>query len=280
MGIYWFIIFLGVIQGLTEFLPISSSGHLALIQNLDFFREYSKEVERFFSLLQFNIFLHFGTLMAVFIYWRKDIINLIRHFFQSLFKKDYENISFKESIGVIIGTIPVLLVPLYKDFVENSASSLYFISAFFIFNGFLLSITDLAIVKKNTQRNTKDLSKLKFYEYLIIGFFQIMAVFPGISRSGSTISAGLILKMKGEDAVRYSFLLSIPVLVAANLLELKDLSQIDNIRMDYLLTGLLASFLAGLFSIRILVWLGKKLIIYPFGLYTLLLGVWILAVYL
>lgn len=280
MSIYWFILLLGILQGMTEFLPISSSGHLSFIQNLDFFQSYSRELEKSFSLLQFNVFLHFGTLLAVLIYWRKDIYNLIVQFFISIHKKNYTNISFKESIAVVIGTLPVLAVPFYKDFVEKSASSLVYIAAFFIINGIILTFTDLIIVRKNIDRNNRTLSEMKFYEYIIIGLFQIMAVFPGISRSGSTISAGLILKMKGEDSVRYSFLLSIPVLIAANLLELKNMVYLKNIHYDFLLLGLISAFLSGMLSIKILVWLSKKLIISPFGFYTLLLGIWIITVYL
>ncbi len=279
MGIYWFIIFLGIVQGLTEFLPISSSGHLAFFQNLEFFKTQTAELEKHFTLLQFNVFLHFGTLIAVLVYWRKDILDLILGFFSSLKRKDYTEKRFKISMSVFWGTLPVLAVPFYKDFVEQSANSLYFIAFFFIVNGIFLSVTDLIIVKKNSERNSRNIEDLKIPSLLIIGLFQIIAVFPGISRSGSTIASGLIMKMKGEEAIRYSFFLSIPVLIAANLLELSHLSTMK-VQLDYLILGMGSAFLAGMFSIRVLLWMGKKMIIYPFGFYTLLLGLWILIVYL
>ncbi len=279
MGIYWFIIFLGIIQGLTEFLPISSSGHLAFFQNLEFFKTQTMELEKNFTLLQFNIFLHFGTLIAVLVYWRKDILELILGFFSSLKQKDFGEKRFKISMSVFWGTLPVLAVPFYKDFVEQSANSLYFIAFFFIVNGIFLSVTDLIIVKKNSERNSQNIEDMKIPSLLIIGLFQIFAVFPGISRSGSTIASGLIMKLKGEEAIRYSFFLSIPVLIAANLLEMSHLSAMK-VQWDYLIIGMGSSFLAGMFSIRVLLWMGKKMIIYPFGFYTLLLGLWILFVYL
>jgi undecaprenyl-diphosphatase len=125
---------------------------------------------------------------------------------------------------------------------------------------------------------------MKPLDAISIGLFQLLSVFPGISRSGSTITAGLLRGMTGPESVRYSFLLSIPVLIAAVLVESLDLSKSKpmsshSIKWDWIITGLTASFVAGILSLKVLVWLGKKVLFYPFGIYTIVLSVILMFFY-
>ncbi|MES0489918.1 MAG: undecaprenyl-diphosphate phosphatase [Leptospirales bacterium] len=279
MEILLFIIFLGLTQGFTEFLPISSSGHLALFENLPIFQNMKTILEQQYSLLAFNVILHLGTIMAVIFYWRKDLIQIIRDFFGDLFHKRYgKGMSITMKIGLT--TIPVLCVPFFKHFIDETIHSLSWISLFFILNGFLLFAGHL-IRKKNKNKPTKDMNEITYWNALVIGIFQVLAVFPGISRSGSTITAAMFQNVNGESSVKYSFLISIPVLMGAALFEINNIgfSAVfsPDARLDWILIGLFFSFVAGLISLKILVWLGRKVLFYPFGIYTIFLGITVYA---
>ncbi|MDH5719411.1 MAG: undecaprenyl-diphosphate phosphatase [Spirochaetia bacterium] len=274
---FLFVIFLGILQGITEFLPISSSGHLAFTQNIPMFSEFSDKLKEQTSLLGFNVILHLGTIAAVIYFWRKDIFNIIQSFFQNLKEKNYSGNGIKLVVLIIFATIPVFSVPFYKDFVEETSESLQLVSLFFILNGIFLIISDVFIIQKKRHHiRLKSLLEYKPLAAFIVGIFQCFAVLPGISRSGSTISAGLFTKLSGEESVRFSFLISIPVLTGAAFLEGKTAflnSSGVALRFDWALIGMLSSFIAGFFSLKLLVWLGRKLLFYPFGIYTLLLGI-------
>ncbi|MDH5717349.1 MAG: undecaprenyl-diphosphate phosphatase [Spirochaetia bacterium] len=280
MEVILFIIFLGFLQGLTEFLPISSSGHLALMENIPFFHEFSHKIQTSFSLLAFNVILHIGTIVAVIYFWRKDILSLIKKSFQNLKEKNYKGEGIRILILIFLATLPVLSVPFYKDFVSATSESLILVSVFFIINGLFLIISDIFVIrKKKHHEHLKNLSEYQNKNAFIVGIFQCFAVLPGISRSGSTISAGLFTGLSGEESVRFSFLISIPVLTGAALLEGKEAfidTQITNFRYDWAAIGIISSFLAGILSLKLLVWLGRKLIFYPFGIYTLILGIIVL----
>ena len=279
MEILLFIIFLGLTQGFTEFLPISSSGHLALFENLPVFQNMIPILEAQYSLLAFNVILHMGTISAVIYYWRKDLIQIITDFFSDLRNRRYgEGMSITMKIGLT--TLPVLCVPFFKDFIDDTIHSISWISLFFILNGFLLIFSHwIRIWKKD--RPTKDMNGITYMNALVIGIFQVFAVFPGISRSGSTITAAILQNVNGESSVKYSFLISIPVLIGAALFEIKAIGFAEvfspDARLDWILIGLISSFIAGLISLKVLVWLGRKVMFYPFGIYTLVLGVTVYA---
>lgn len=182
-------ILLAVIQAATEFLPVSSSGHLALISNI------ISEPDIFFFTT-----LHLASLMAVVIFTRKEIIGLLG------FKKEYR----KLWIYLAVASAPAALFGiLFKETVEKAFSSFLFISGAFIFTGIILFLTKFA----------KARSGLSARSAFIIGLFQALALFPGVSRSGMTISSALFLGIEGEKAVKFSFLLFIPVSLGAFLLE-------------------------------------------------------------
>ena len=281
MSDYLFVILLGLIQGFTEFLPISSSGHLALLENISYFHVMTSEIEKEFSLLTFNVILHIGTIMAVLIFWRKEIISIATGFFRSLATGDFNGEGFITGKTIIIATLPIIVVPFVKSYVEHATETLGWIALFFIYNGFLLIISDFLFHRKK-ESPEKEITKLTIKDALIIGFFQLSAIFPGISRSGSTITAGLLRGMRGPEAVKFSFIMSIPVLIAAaglELLELKSTGLSGHIRWDWIIAGLTSSFLAGILSLKALVWLGKKVLFYPFGIYTMILGIVITIFY-
>lgn len=268
-------ILLGIVQGLTEFLPVSSSGHLALLENIPYFQKYTASLEKHISLLGFNVILHLGTLLAVLYFYRKDIFSITKAFFTGLKnivqKKENTHKEFNVALLIIVATLPVLIVPFIKDFVDSSVHNLSIIGIAFIINGIILMVSELLLRKKKTI--AIDSSDLVWYKALLIGIMQVFAVFPGISRSGSTISGGLMNGLKAPEAVRFSFLMSIPVLTAAVLLEGKEaLEKGGSIDISLFGIGMFFSFLTGMLSLSLLVYLSKKLILYPFGIYTLVLG--------
>ncbi len=245
-------IILGILQGLTEFLPISSSGHLTLTQHL-------------FGLgdtpLVFDIFLHFASLLAVLIFFRRKVLSLIR----SLYSRNMRNERF-EILFIFISTlITAALLPLTKPVVLLIKGSPAYLIFTFLFTALILIIADI-LLKKNPSRNSITLK-----DSIITGLFQGLAVFPGISRSGSTIFAGLTTGLRGEKAVEYSFLLAIPAILGAVVLEGKNL---ENISIDpvVLISGCIASFIVSLISLRLLVFLIKKTMLKPFSFYLFIVA--------
>jgi undecaprenyl-diphosphatase len=185
-------IILAIVQGITEFLPLSSSGHLALIQNLVSYSD-----------IAFDVLLHLGSLVAVVYFSRREIFELL-HFR----KKDLKMILF-----LFIATIPAALVGyFFSSYIAIAFSSLLFIGLGFLFNGFILFFTKYASEDKS----------LNFWRALVIGLWQAIAILPGVSRSGMTISSAKFFGIDEEKAMRFSFLLFIPVVLGATLLELKE----------------------------------------------------------
>ncbi len=200
---FWHAIVLGIVQGLTEFLPISSSGHLVVVQSL---LRVAEEM-----VISFDIVIHFGTLLAVVAYFREDLLRLIRGLFAG------EKQSFQLTLYLIIGTIPAVLFGAgAKGFLEKLFGSASATGWQLIMNGGLLLVADRLTGKRALdQINTGDA--------WWIGIGQAIAIIPGISRSGATIAAGLWRKLSRQASARFSFLLSIPVIFGAGLLELPNL---------------------------------------------------------
>ena len=273
----FFIIFLGTLQGATEFLPISSSGHLAFFQNLPFFQQYSSVLAKEMPLLAFNIILHLGTLLAVIVYWHRSLLDIIVEIWRDLKGKNFTGPGFKKLLVLFLALLPAATVPFYKDHVEAVSGSLTALAVLFIINGCFLILTDfIALRKKAITQTEDDYTNLAWYKAVLIGIGQIIAVFPGISRSGSTISTGLLLGVKTDEAVRFSFLISIPIMIAAALLEAREVAEQGfslGGATEYIVVGLISAFISGLLSLKLLVWLAQKLVFYPFGIYTILLGV-------
>lgn len=259
---------LGIVQGLTEFLPVSSSAHLVFMHSLT-------GVE---PSLAYDTLLHIGTLVAVVAYFWKDIIQMLKSFFSSLvdipkgqFLQGIKDDQFKKLAWfIIIGTIPAGLAGiLLKDFFESLFSNVIAVGFFLIITGFLLWGSEM-VSRKIVDK--KSLKKMNIKEALIMGTAQAAAIAPGISRSGSTISAGLFLGLERELAARFSFLLSIPAILGAALVQTKDITSILDISTVSALAGFLAAIITGYLAIKLMLKLVKERDLLIFAYYCWIVG--------
>ncbi|UJF19115.1 undecaprenyl-diphosphate phosphatase [Vibrio sp. SS-MA-C1-2] len=260
---YFEAFFLALIQGLTEFLPISSSAHLILPSEVLGWADQG---------LSFDVAVHVGTLAAVVIYFRKEVITLLSAWFGSLFKKQHSRDS-KLAWMIIIATIPACLLGLFlKDFIELYLRSAYVIATTTIVFGVLLWQVD----KHSTQVN--DEYHVGWKEALYIGIAQAIALIPGTSRSGITITAALKMGLTREAAARFSFLMSIPIILAAGgYLGLKLAVSDVAIEWSGLALGIVVSFLSAYACIHLFLKFVTKVGMYPFVIYRLILGIGLFA---
>jgi undecaprenyl-diphosphatase len=237
-------IFLGVVQGLTEFLPVSSSGHLVLLQKI-------------FGLTEppifFDTLVHLGTLGAVVVFFRRELGRVLR------VERVLRNIA--------VGTVPAVVVGLVVQqfLLEKIFGSLLLVGLGFLVTGALL------FWSKKLDQGIKGLKGLKDADALKIGLFQAAALLPGISRSGSTIVGGLSQKLDREEAFKFSFYLSIPAIIGANLLQLRNLQSFE--LLPQCLLGLLTAFVVGYFSLKILQKILRSQKLYYFSFYCFSIGV-------
>lgn len=263
-------IIIGLVQGLTEFLPISSSGHLVLMPQL-----LGAE-----SSLVFDTILHVGTLLAIFICFWEDIVKIVKAFFDSLSdipkgrlvpeirKNDYKKLAWL----LIIGNVPAGIVGiLLKDYIEVAFSSVLMVGIFLLVTGGLLYFSEW-IAAQVEERWRRGIDKLTLIDSLIIGVAQAFAILPGISRSGSTIATGLFLGLKRDLVAEYSFLLSIPAVAGAALLQVKDISTID-MSAGALLGGFLAAAVSGYFAIKVVMNLIQNKSLKIFAYYCWVIGI-------
>jgi undecaprenyl-diphosphatase len=268
MGIFQSII-LGIIQGLTEFLPISSTAHLRIVPAL---LGWSDPGAAFTAVIQF------GTLVAVFIYFRKDIFSITGAVIKSI---QTRNISYNRDavLGWMIafGTIPIVFFGLlFKKNIETNLRSLYVISASMIILALVLMIAE-AIVKKRTALNIKQksLDDISWRDAILIGFAQAVALIPGSSRSGTTITGGLFIGLNRETSARFSFLLSLPSIFAAGVLELvkeRELLLSSDIGFINLAVATIVSGIVGYASIAFLLNYLKNHSTYIFIVYRIIVG--------
>ncbi|MDD2619092.1 MAG: undecaprenyl-diphosphatase UppP [Syntrophomonadaceae bacterium] len=215
---------LGAVQGLAEFLPVSSSGHLVIFQHIFGIEE---------GPITFDVLVHMGTLIAVFIAFRDDILNILKHPFDRL------------TWLIIVGCIPAgiagyLLAPVF----EKAFESLLVVGIGLIITGLLLKVSEYLA---NQHFGLKTEEETTYKDVIFIGIMQAIAIIPGISRSGSTIAAGLVSGLDREFAARYSFLLSIPVILGAGVLQLKDLF-VSGIPSENILPYIIGPVTAALFG--------------------------------
>ena len=270
----WDALIQGVVQGLTEFLPVSSSGHLSLVQ---YFTGNSGETGAFFSIL-----LHLGTLIAVFIAFRKTIWELIVEAFSMLADIFRRRFSFKSMNGkrrmiwmFVLSEIPLLFFLLVKDYISMvSADNSILIEGFcFTVTGVLLLLAD----KLGSGKTNMDTMSPK--DALAMGFAQSIATLPGISRSGSTVAAGLLMGLDRGYAVTFSFIMGVPAVLGANLLELMDvLGEPFPVEPAVALIGVAAAVIFGLLAIKMVQWLIHTDKYKWFGYYTLALGALVILI--
>jgi undecaprenyl-diphosphatase len=244
---------LGMIQGLTEFLPISSTGHLYLGRKLFGLQEAG---------LLLDTMLHIGTLLAVFIFYKQEFIKIIKNPFSKL------------TFLLIVGTIPAIVVGLlFKDYFEEISKTGVTIGWEFLITGIFLWFAD------SIKNGSKKMDDISYKDALIIGTFQAAAIFPAISRSGMTIVAALWRKLDRETAAYFSFLLSTPAIAGAVVLQSLDLFQGggEEITLSALLVGIFSSAIFGYFAVRWMIGFLKKHSLKPFAIYVWVLGFVILG---
>ncbi|MBD3380576.1 MAG: hypothetical protein GF404_00125 [candidate division Zixibacteria bacterium] len=254
-------VILGLIQGLTEFLPVSSSGHLVLGKLL-----FGVKVDN----IIFEVFVHFATFLAVVAFFFREIVILIKAPLRYVFVNDRsrETVNFsKYVLFIAVGTIPAVIVGLYfKEDIEQAFSSARLVGMTLLVTTALLFLT--ALVKPKREG-------LRFLDGILIGLAQALAILPGISRSGATISTAMYLGVDKSTAFKFSFLLSLPAIFGAFILQLKDALEIGlpKDQIYIYLAGMLCAFISGYVCLVIL----RKIVIAGkfawFGVYTLIIGV-------
>ncbi|MBE7004892.1 MAG: undecaprenyl-diphosphate phosphatase [Ruminococcaceae bacterium] len=247
-------ILLGLIQGITEFLPVSSSGHLAIAEHLLGIQGAS-EIPAFFDVL-----LHLGTLCAVFVAYWHEICDIVLEFFRGV--GDLARGTTPKRVPparrmvllIIVGTLPLFLVLPFKDKVESLSKNMIFIGCALLFTGMMLWLCDRMGKGRKSETNTR------LGDSLIVGAAQALATCPGISRSGMTITAGCFMGFERSFAVRYSFLLSIPAILGANILALHDALKAGVVWADVpaYLVGVLVAAATGYACINLLRYIAGK----------------------
>lgn len=251
-------VLMGILQGVAEFLPISSSGHLALFQHFFGVENYEE------TQMLFTVLLHLGTLISVFVYYWHDILDMIREFFLllgSLFSRkgthEIRNTppARRMVLLIIVATLPLFGILPVKDYIESAMNNVTFVSVALIATGFILFFSDRMARGRKTARTAT------MTDALLVGCAQAFGTLPGISRSGSTISAGLLRGYDRNFAVRFSFLMSLPAVLGANILTLKDVIEeggIDTTLLPVYLVGMVVAAVVGYFAIRLVNLLADK----------------------
>lgn len=266
-------IILGIVQGLTEFLPISSTGHLTLagkFMNL-ISENHPEQWTAFIAVIQL------GTMLAVLVYFWKDLINIIKDFVHDNIVKPvkYSEQMINSKLGwlIIIGTIPVVIIGLaFKDAIEGALTkNLYVIAASLIVLALILALAEKIAKFK------KDIGNITVLDSIIIGIAQAISLIPGSSRSGTTITAGLFIGLKREGAARFSFLLSVPAVLASGVLQLYEaLKFIDQTMAVNIIVATVVSGISGYLAIDFLLKYLKKNTTFLFIFYRIALGIFIL----
>jgi undecaprenyl-diphosphatase len=244
-------VFLAIVQGLTEFLPISSSGHLVIFQKLFGFEKPP---------VVFDILVHVGTLGAVFIFFRREILALVT-------KKGCKLLSL-----LVIGTLPAAVIGFLLEGKTDWFFNLWSLVGF----AFLLTTLILFSTQLVKEKNKK-IKDLKLLDVLIIGVFQALAILPGVSRSGSTISAGVWQGLEKEEAFNFSFYLAIPAILGALILKFDELLRFNPTEFFQGLVGMIVAGIVGYFSLKTLKDLIRKGKVYLFGFYCLVIGLLVLS---
>jgi len=243
---FWQALVLGLIQGITEWLPISSSGHLILFEKL-------------YGITQpiaLNVVLHLASLIVVLIVFRKDILKLIMGFLNG------EKYFVQYFIWLVIASIPVAIIGLFfRSYIEQAFHNFWTMGISFLFTGLLL------LFSKYPAKKTKSLS---LSSTLLMGVGQAIAILPGVSRSGTTISAGLLNGRKQEEVVRFSFFLFIPAILGASILEISSIRTLTNI--PAVIFAVIVTIITGLLTMRFLFRIIKSKKFYYFGWYCLIMG--------
>ena len=267
------LLILSVVQGIAEFLPISSSGHLVVFKEIAWIRNSINGVGDNLN-MTIDVALHVATLVAVLIYLRKDIATILSGFFKAIIRKDWQRREFKISTYIVVASIPVAIVGFtMKDYLENltanPSKAALFVFILLIFNGIMLIST------KKIPQKSRTMEEMGFRRSFIVGIFQSFAILPGISRSGSTIAGGLLSGLEPLEATRFSILIALPAVAGAGLLKGMDLAG-KGVPTEFLFQLLIAmafTVVVALFALKILFSMMKTVKLDIFGYYTIALGV-------
>ncbi|OGC91902.1 MAG: undecaprenyl-diphosphatase UppP [candidate division Zixibacteria bacterium RBG_16_48_11] len=256
---------LGLVQGATEFIPVSSSAHLVLVPYLF---DWKLDPQIAFA---YDVLVHWGTLVAVVFYFRKDLWAYLSSATKGIFSgRPLYNLESKLAWLLVAGTIPAAIIGyLFADFFEQMFSRPLPASLFLFGTALLLTWSE------RQAKTGRPLESLDFWDALVIGSAQAVAIFPGISRSGATISAGLFRGIDKVAAARFSFLLSVPIIFGAGLLPLKDLLQMKQFsaNLPLLLTGFLSALVSGYLCIDFLLKFLQRRKLYVFAGYCVIFAV-------
>jgi len=262
-------IILGIIQGASEFLPISSSGHLVLAPYLFGWDINAQEA------FVFDVLVQVATLSAVIIYYWKDLVSIFKAFTQGIIKKKpFDDFNSRLGWFLILATIPAgAAALLFKETFEKAFSDPKAAAIFLLVTSLLL------IIGESFGKRIRKLESLTWLDALVLGIFQTLALFPGISRSGSTITGGLLRKFDRSTSARFSFLMAVPVMSAAGLLALLDLFQNPALltNIPIYIAGCITSAIVGYFAIRWFIGFLSRQSLYFFALYCAILGLGFLA---
>lgn len=253
-------VFLGILQGLTEFLPISSSGHLVLLPALLGWGQPS---------LVFETTLHLGTLLALLVVFWRDIGRLLAAWWRGIRRgRLLETSESRLAWWILLGTVPALVAGVLLEKRMEALNTPHYAGIFFLATAGLLLLAEVL------GRRRRPLEELTWWDSLLIGLAQAAAILPGLSRSGATISTGMLAHLKREAAARFSFLLSLPIVAGAGLLELWELGRSGGGQAEALslLLGFAAAALCGFAAIRFLLAYVRRRPLYPFAAYCLLIG--------
>jgi len=259
---------LGIIQGLTEFIPVSSSGHLVLVPHVLGWRFDPSQA------FVFDVLVQWGTLFAVIVYFRHDLIEIAVDFFKALASgKPFATENARMGWYLIVATIPAVVVGLLaKDLIESAFASA-------AATGFFLLVTAaLLVVAEMVGKRNRSMEQMTWFDSLWIGCSQVLALLPGVSRSGSTITGGMTRNLDRSSAARFSFLMSVPVMLGAGVLAFKDLfamQQTDHFLLP-LLVGFFAALISGYVAIRWLITYLSKHSLYIFAGYCFIVGFFII----
>ena len=260
-------VIMGFVQGLSEFLPISSSGHIVITSAIYKLLTHQTLIVEGGQEVFFDISIHFATLLAILIFFKNEIIKILKGFFLGLFKRDFKNPDFLMGSYIIIATFFTgIIAILIKDFADSLLSKPYIV-------GLLLMVTGCVLYFSEKFKNQEKSLDLK--TSILIGIAQGLAVFPGLSRSGLTISAGIFKGLNRVESAKFSFLLSAPIILLASLLypliEL-DMTEISTFNFKAILIGMLTAFISGYFCIKYFILYLSKSNLKSFAYYCWVVG--------
>jgi len=266
--LFFILLLLGIVQGIAEFLPISSSGHLVILENIAFIKASLESLGEG-AILFINVALHVATLAGVVMFLWKDIAFLVKGVIVSLIEKNPASPAMKTALNIIAASLPAGIIGVFfNDFFETVFSTSLFAFICLILNGFIL------IATKKIPLQNRRMDDLGLPRSLLVGCFQAFAILPGISRSGMTIAGGLLCGMEPLQSARFSFLMAIPVIAGAGLLEGIKAAQGSFPADLYLPLGIAmaAAVLVSLAALKVLFYLVKKVRVDLFGYYTIAVG--------